>query len=185
MKYSKLKKKQSGVALAIGIILLLIIAVLGITSMKSAILQIKMTGSFQNRNHADQAGYSLLTSVENYLFTHYKTSSGENSLTCDYCENVDRHETYNNWYNFNKDRNMSLGRDYTDLPQANIAPQLFDKSMNPPRFYLYQMKKDNNVQEFGDDADAPTLTYFNISTKAQDTTGNYFVLYQSTHAVVQ
>lgn len=76
MKNLKFEKKQNGAALVIGIILLLIISVIGITSMKSALLQEKMASGLKNREIADAAAMSLLVEAERWLFDYYIQSNG-------------------------------------------------------------------------------------------------------------
>ena len=78
MKTNKFKQKQKGVALAIGILLLLVVSMIGITSMKSALLQEKMAASLKNREYADAAAIALLRAGERYLNTFYITSNGTN-----------------------------------------------------------------------------------------------------------
>lgn len=75
MKNINLKTKQSGVALVVGMILLLIIAIIGITSMKSALLQEKMAAGLKNRELADAAALSQLVEAEKYVYTLYQTSN--------------------------------------------------------------------------------------------------------------
>ena len=57
------KNKQQGVALAIGMLLLLVVSVIGVTSMKSAMLQEKMASGVRHHEVADAAALSLLVEV--------------------------------------------------------------------------------------------------------------------------
>jgi len=76
MKNLKHKNKQTGAALAIGMMLLLIISVIGITSMKSALLQEKMAGGLKSRELSDAAALTLLAAGESFLQNYYKSSNG-------------------------------------------------------------------------------------------------------------
>jgi type IV pilus assembly protein PilX len=75
MKNFKFKQKQQGVALAVGMILLLIISIIGVTSMKSAILQDKMAGGLKNRELADAAALSLLVEAEKFIYDYHLNSN--------------------------------------------------------------------------------------------------------------
>ncbi len=63
-------QKQSGVALFVSLIMLLLLTIIGITSMKSTILEEKMAGNMINRGLAFQAAESALRGGENYLRTN-------------------------------------------------------------------------------------------------------------------
>ncbi|VAW39494.1 hypothetical protein MNBD_GAMMA01-2325 [hydrothermal vent metagenome] len=71
-----LKHKQTGVALAIGLMLLLVVSVIGITSMKSALLQENMAAGLKNRELSDAAALTLLAAGERYLQAYYEVSNG-------------------------------------------------------------------------------------------------------------
>lgn len=75
MKTYKFKQKQQGVALAVGMMLLLVVSMIGITSMKSALLQEKMAASLKNREYADAAAIALQAAGESYLHTYYQNSN--------------------------------------------------------------------------------------------------------------
>ena len=77
MKNTTNMKKQEGVALVIGLILLLVITVIGINSMKSALLQEKMSSTLKNRELADAAALTMLVAAERYLYNYY--SIGNNT----------------------------------------------------------------------------------------------------------
>ncbi len=62
-------KKQQGVILAIGLIILLLMTLIGISGMQSTTLQEKMTGNFKDRNLAFQSSEAALRDAEQYLRT--------------------------------------------------------------------------------------------------------------------
>ena len=72
----KNKSKQNGVALVIGMILLLVISTISITAMKTSILESKMVAGLKNKEIADAAARSLLNEVERYLYSYYLVSNG-------------------------------------------------------------------------------------------------------------
>jgi len=60
-------KKQQGVVLVIGLIMLLLMTLIGVTGMQTATLQEKMTGNFKDRNLAFQSSEAGLRDAEQYL----------------------------------------------------------------------------------------------------------------------
>ncbi len=186
------KQKQKGVALAIGIILLLIIAVLGVTSMKTALMQEKMSASFTRTSKVDIVANSMLVSVEKYLYGLYESSNGESDIEClrPLCYRNTRVGTgYVNmdWYNFLANREMLYGNPYTALPQASGLSALSDYWGSPPRFFLYKIKDalsgGESLSEGGYNTKGPQMTYFKLASKADDPLNSYYVLYESTYAI--
>ena len=201
------KRRQGGVALAIGIILLLIISVIGVNSMKSALLQEKMAGGLINRNYADSAAYTLLINVEHYLYTAFRRTNGTSALCDPYCGNDPRSDE---WHDFTTKKNMKGGLTYpgSTNPLTALLPFLHDE----PRFMMVDTslaatgdgvssgagKFASTVGETdngsaGGTAGSPgssgntsqaILKSYRITTKANDKTGNYYVLYESIYAMV-
>jgi len=64
---SRSPKKQQGVVLAVGLIMLLLMTLIGITGMQTTTLQEKMTGNFRDRNLAFQSSEAALRDAEQYL----------------------------------------------------------------------------------------------------------------------
>ncbi len=60
-------RKQQGVVLAIGLIMLLLMTLIGVTGMQTTTLQEKMTGNFRDRNLAFQSAEAALRDAEQYL----------------------------------------------------------------------------------------------------------------------
>lgn len=195
------KKKQEGVALAIGIILLLVIAVIGVTSMKSALLQEKMAGGLARKGFADTAAYTLLVSVENYLFRQYQTNNGLQNETCDYCSESEEIRG-DVWHSFISQRNMTDGAVYPG--STNLITGLAGNLHDDPKFVLYPIAKDSETGfstgtvgeegggaaggssgALGDSSEESIMDFYKIATKANDSTGNIFVIYESVFAIKQ
>ena len=66
MSFNKVYK-QSGAALFVALIMLLLMTIIGVTSMKSTVLEEKMAGNMINRGFAFQAAESALKDGENIL----------------------------------------------------------------------------------------------------------------------
>lgn len=71
-----IKSKQIGATLAIGLIILLIMTLIGITALKTTALQEKMAGGLHNKVLADSGVESALREAEDFLWNYYQTSNG-------------------------------------------------------------------------------------------------------------
>lgn len=210
-KYSskfKTQRKQEGVALAIGIILLLIISLLGINSMKSALLQEKMAAGLTNRNYADAAAYTLLISVESFMARTFENNNGASGNVCDpYCGNDPRS---NEWHSFISNKDMTDGLNFPGASShlAPIMPYLHDE----PRYVLYRAENaaqgtdgqhtgsssgnfgvtqgeedggavGGTTGNGGESSSEAEIDIYRIGSKANDKTGNYYVVYESIYAI--
>lgn len=197
MKNYKHKSKQQGVALAVGIILLLVIAVIGVTSMKSALLQEKMSGGLARKGYADTAAYTLLVAVENYLFGQYQNNNGLETPDCGYCGEEVRGA---DWYNFISNKNMNIGSSYPG--SLSLLTALEGNLHDEPQFVVYSLEEDEPGSKFGDteaeesggaaggssgslgDSKPPSvLDFYKVASKANDSTGNIYVIYESIFAI--
>ncbi len=196
-KHQNIKSRQAGVALAIGIILLLIISVIGVNSMKSALLQEKMSGGLSRSSFAETAAYSLLVSVENYVYSLYEGNTGTNSETCDYC--TSDQPRGDQWHGFTREKNMSEGEIFSGASHLGpLLPYLHDT----PRYVLIKLPNIGSangiVGEFDDGSSGGNagqagnsgsselqFDYFRIAAKANDFNGNTYVVYESTFAAVE
>lgn len=68
-KYHTLKSKQSGAALGVGLIMLLVMTLLGVTNMSRSTLELRMAANAQNKNHAFQA---VSSNIDNFVATGYQ-----------------------------------------------------------------------------------------------------------------
>ena len=197
MKNKKLKQKQQGVALAIGIILLLIISVLGITSMKSAMMQFSMSKGIVDRNNVDSAAYSVLNAVEHQLFESYRVNNGgmmNVSCPTTLCYRAIRDEDWDEWYDFTSQRDMDNGKPYTNLDYvADIEEYKSLYLSDDPRFFIYKL--DNNSSGARETLPGSTsytgtgeprpMDIFRVSTKSNSKNESYYVVYDSVYAIVQ
>lgn len=78
IKNMKTLKQQSGTALAIGLILLVIITLMGYTSMKGTMLQEKMAAGLHNRALAQGGSNSALREGEDFLYRLIERTNGVN-----------------------------------------------------------------------------------------------------------
>ena len=70
------KNYQSGATLVIGLMLLLVMTLIGVTSMKTTSLQEKMAGSLRNNILAQGGVESALRHAENFLWSYFADSNG-------------------------------------------------------------------------------------------------------------
>lgn len=76
-------QKQSGVALVVGLIVLLIMTLLGITSMSATTTELKIAGNLQSQNYAFQNAESAYKAVKGKQFAAIPESTwtSQNALT--------------------------------------------------------------------------------------------------------
>lgn len=67
---------QSGMALLVSLVFMLLLSLIGLASMVSATQQVKMAGSVQHANHSFQAAESALRSGEYWLQVEWRTMVG-------------------------------------------------------------------------------------------------------------
>ncbi len=194
MKTIKNKNKQKGVALVIGMILLLIISVIGITSMKSALLQEKMAAGLKNRELADAAALSLLVGVEKWLFDYYEIS---NAVILSPGGQYIMEPNSTDAIAFRTSRDFLGGY---ELSGANINSEYGGILANEPRFIIEGVDPlvvGSGSVEFdtasggssggGGAADGGSvpgqLLIYKIIVKSTDTTGNLFSMFESVMSV--
>ena len=198
MRNIKFKKRQQGVALAIGMVLLLIISIIGITSMKSAILQDKMAAGLKNRELADAAALSLLVEAEKYIYDYHKVS---NSVVLGAGAQYTIQPRSDESNTFRAGRNLTSGY---ELSATSINSQFGGILKLEPRFIIeatHDLANDTTGStpfggtegELGDSSagDSSTgggelsskLYIFRIVSKATDTTGHVFSAFESVMTV--
>jgi type IV pilus assembly protein PilX len=198
MKNFKIKHKQQGVALAVGMVLLLVISIIGITSMKSALLQERMAAGLKNRELADAAALSLLVEAEKYIYDYHKESNSV-VLGAGSQYTVEPRSTLSN--SFRVDRNLSSGYEFNG---TSINSKLGDVLKYEPRFIIeatHDLASDpsgstpfgSTSAELGGSSAGDSssggaqlsskLYTFRIVSKATDTTGHVFSAFESVMTV--
>ncbi len=72
----KSKNKQKGATLIVGLVLMLIMTLIGLTSMKNTALEEKMAASLRNKSLSEGGAESALRAAEDFLWNYYATSNG-------------------------------------------------------------------------------------------------------------
>ena len=200
------KNKQKGVTLAIGLMLLLIIAVIGVTSMKSALMQEKMAGAMIKHDFVEAGVNSMLVSAESYVFELYANNNGTEDVACVFCLKTSSggaiQPTDPLYQGFISQKNMLSGGTYPGFNSSELLPVkdgAYGQLADLPRFMISKIT--NNIDgtidpEFdGGSAGANSgssgvqkqeskFDFFTIAAKANDLDRNYYVVLQSVFAVV-
>ena len=72
----RLINKQKGATLVVGMILMLILTFIGLTSMKNTVLEEKMASSLRNKSMSESGAESALRAAEDFLWNYYSNSNG-------------------------------------------------------------------------------------------------------------
>lgn len=85
MRSHKLKRTEVGAALVMALVFLLVLTLLGISSLNTSALQEKMAGNVQDRNYAFQAAESALITGENLIGSSISINTvvADSSITTD------------------------------------------------------------------------------------------------------
>lgn len=173
MNYKKkYKNKQQGATLAIGLILLLIMTLIGVTAMKTTALQEKMAGGLRNKALAEGGVESALREGESYLWNYFSTSNGV-ALVADEIASfgVYSWEAPNALAFRNARKWVNIGTEYqhdlTDVGSASLKER--------PRFIIEEaVQGDVGLAEFGDDgygSSAGILKTFRVTARSMSGDG--------------
>ena len=179
-------------------ILLLIISIIGITSMKSAILQDKMAAGLKNREIADAAALSLMVEAEKFIYDYH---IGSNSVVLGAGSQYVVEPRSDISKSFREDRDFLSGY---ELSGSTINSQLGGVLKNEPRFIIeatHDLAIDSSgstpfgtttaeldgssagdASSGGGELNSKLYTY-RIVSKATDTTGHVFSAFESVMTV--
>jgi type IV pilus assembly protein PilX len=197
MKNFKYKGKQQGIALAVGMILLLIISIIGVTSMKSAILQEKMAAGLKNRELADAAALSLMVEAEKFVYDYHIASnsvvlgSGGQYIEeprSDVSEYFRKTRALDTGYSLNTSINSQFGGILKYEPRFIIEAthELANNSSGATAFGTTEAEQDGSTAgdaSRGGGELTSRLYTFRIVSKATDTTGHVFSAFESVMTV--
>ncbi len=162
VKYSYYKKQQSGVVLVISLIMLLLLTILGISTMQANILEERMAGNSRDQNIAFQAAESTLNEAEIFILNNpidALTYDGTNGLL-----NIADAEPANFFTHGWTGGDSAT----TDVGYGNN----FGLSEDP----RYIIKK---VSQSPATAIAPLTTYFRITARAKGATASSQIILQA------
>ena len=185
------KNKQQGVALAIGMLLLLVVSVIGVTSMKSAMLQEKMAGGVRHHEVADAAALSLLVEVERWIFNWYNVNNGTELVTGSHGI-IDVETESALAHSFRTNRDLNEGFDFQSLGGHTIQSQMISTRTGEtlelePKYIIENLTEgigNEATGEFDDGGSGSSPSekpvYYRIITKAVDDSGKMFSAFEST-----
>lgn len=168
-------RKQNGTVLMISIVVLLILTLLGMSSIRSSTIEEKLVGNMRDKELAFQAAEATLRAAETYIESNViSTNSFDTDGTDGLYDNSDD-RIYNNITWTDTD---SL--EYTD----------FDNTYNvrtPPRFVIQHLVSSAStggklvLKNYGQGIGAGQVETFLITARATGGTDNSTVLLQSTY----
>lgn len=173
-------QKQSGSVLIISLIILVAMTLIGITAMRTSVMEEKMTGNMRDKELAFQAAEATLREAEQYIQDNVISTvafdtDGSDGLYDYRTASGDRNDRI--WEDLNWDANDSL--EYTD----------FDSSYNiktAPRYVIQHMATTGNendilnLDNMGQGTGGGNVEAFLITVRASGGTDNSTVTLQST-----
>lgn len=167
--------KQQGSVLIISLIIMLVLTILGVSGMKTSLLEEKMAGNLRDSQLAFQAAEATLKQAEQYIEQNIVSISGFDN---DGSDGLYDKTTERPWESINWDSTDSI--EYTN----------FDTSYSiytPPRFIVQHLVSQNNnndelnLDNYGQGTGAGRIEMFLITARATGSSGNSVVMLQSTY----
>ena len=168
--------KQDGSVLIVSLIILVAMTLIGITAMRTTVLEEKMAGNMRNKEIAFQAAEATLRAAERYIQNNViSTVSFDN----DGSDGLYNNDDVRIWENIN----------WTDADSLEYSD--FDSSFNvasPPRFVVQHLSTtgDSNkvvVDNIGEGTGGGNVETFLITARGTGTTDNAVVYIQSTWGI--
>jgi len=118
------RSRQQGVVLAVTLIFLVILTLVGVTAMRSTVMEEKMAGNMRDRSLAFQAAESALRDAENFIngVAIITAFNGNNGLLCEdnpTCPEPD-YTALNTWQGTNSREYAGGG---TQIPGVSLQPR--------------------------------------------------------------
>jgi len=168
-------QKQSGSVLVISLVVMLVLTILGVSGMKSSVLEEKMAGNMRDSQLAFQAAEATLREAEQYIEANVVSTAAFDTDGSDGLYDKSQQKLWNN-----------IGWDSSD----SLEFSNFDTSYaitTPPRFIIQHLASQvNNVDElnldnYGQGTGAGRIEMFLITARATGISGNSVVLLQTTY----
>ena len=191
-------RRQRGAALLVGLLVLIVMTLIGVTAMETTILQEQMTGGMRNSQLAEQASESALRRGEQFLWGWFENSAGvklvgdQNGTLGVYSAAPDNPTVQT----IRADRNMnSYGFahdfDFTSVPSG--APES-GKLAALPRYVIEELTPAGIASgglgaefdgggAYSTGGSAGELIYYRVTARATDGTGNVTKVHESTYTL--
>lgn len=168
-------KRQNGSVLIISLIVMLILTILGVSGMKSSVLEEKMAGNVRDKQLAFQAAEATLREAEKYIDANVVSITAFDTDGSDGLYDMTQQKL---WENVNWDSTDSL--EYTDF---NSSYEI----TSPPRFVIQHLASQKNsidelnLDNYGQGTGAGRVEMFLITARATGISGNTRVTLQTTY----
>lgn len=167
--------KQSGSVLIISLILMLVLTILGVSGMKSAVLEEKMAGNMRDSQLAFQAAEATLREAEQYIEDNIVSTASFDTNGNDGLYDKSQLKLWNN-INWNSGDSLEA-TDFTSNTAINSAPRFIIEHLASQQSNVDTLNLDN----YGQGTGAGRVEMFLITARAIGNSGNTVVMLQSTY----
>ena len=174
--------KQQGTALIIGLIMLVVMTLIGVSATSTALMEEKMTGNFRDIEIAYHAADTALRDAEGWLFQQ-TTNPGAVANGSTMIYTLDALDTSGNASNWWQEQTTSTwwssnGFDHTDF--GGLANSLSNVKTKPNSIIEYKAQYCETCGEIGNVANNDPIFYYRITSRATGGSDESRVLMQST-----
>jgi len=179
MSYSIPCKKQSGAALVVSLLILLVMTLLGISSLQTTTLEEKMASNTRERQQAFEAAEAAITSAETYVRNNIAVTSG-----------FDTNGSDGLYDNSIQERWKSLIWNGTDSRAYSGSYTSTYSGANPPRFIVEHYGTTTssgdqyNLGNYGQGAGGGDVELFRISVRGTGADDRSPVFLQTTYGKI-
>ena len=165
---------QSGSVLIISLIVMLILTILGVSGMKTSVLEEKMAGNLRDNQLAFQAAEATLREAEQFIQKNIVSTTNFDTDGSDGLYDKSQNRI---WNNISWDSNDSL--EFSSFSSSYAIK-------TPPRYIIQHLATQKNdldtlnLDNYGQGTGAGRVEMFLITARATGNSGNNVVLLQST-----
>lgn len=175
MQKDHLHSRQQGSVLIISLVIMVVLTILGVSGMKTSLLEEKMAGNLKDTQLAFQAAEATLKQAEQYIEQNVVSIS---SFDNDGSDGLYDKSTERPWESINWNNSDSI--EYSDFDSTYSVN-------SPPRFIVQHLvSQTNNIDElnldnYGQGTGAGRVEMFLITARATGSSGKSVVTLQSTY----
>ena len=169
-------KNQNGSILIVSLMILVVLTMIGVSSMSTSSLQERMAGNFRDRQIAFQAAEMTLTYAEDFAKDSINSASifnGTNGYYAKYTGPTNLNAFDSSWWT---------------ATESQVLPTTIDQVRTQPR-YVIEYRGDVGVTEgtsinlsgYGESAGGGTISNFRITVRATGLSNNTLVILQSNY----
>lgn len=175
------RNKQQGAALVISLIILLVMTLIGVSSLQTTTFEEKMTGNIRDKAMAFEAGEAALREAETFIEDNIETLGDFDANGTDGFYNNDLEKI---WEQVDWD-----GTDSGNTNEALVASTI-PGTLNPPKYVIqhyatYTLEADQyNLDNYGQGTGAGEIHMFRITVRGTGGSDNAVAILQSTYGKV-